>query len=243
MIIVEIELCNDLTDEALLHRGYASDGSPTSVLGGRYVVSWDGNLLGTYASQGSGIERTYTYTVFLRRLLNLLNQVFPPPLFHEEPGGDVYYSLGFDQFLLDGKRIEHGWDNLLEALEGIQTLAASHDSEFLVMVMPSRHIFENSPPRKELAASLVRRAEAEIGARNIPYLSMQSCIGTAGGSRLFFDFAHLTAEGNSAVGKQLGEYLRQMISSGVLRPRIGTLGVQSSEDKIGPDDSEGSRRR
>ena len=214
MIIVEIELCNDLTDESLLRwKLTKNDPYPNAVKGGRYTVAWDGSLLGTYALGGYSVERTYTYTVFIRRMLNLLNKVSPSPLFTETPGGTVYYSLGFDSYLLDEARIEEGWQRLLSALSGIQELCSSNQIPFLLLIMPSRYIFDESVPHRDLARSLMQRAEMEIKRRKISYLNIGPSIETAGGSDLFFDFAHLTAEGNRAVGETLSGLVLDMMKT------------------------------
>jgi len=207
IVIVEIELCNDLTDEALLHwRRNPNDGRPDAVEGGRYAVAWDGSLLGTYSLGGYPWERTYTYTDFVRRILNLLGRVHPSPVFTEEPGGTVYYSLGFDRCLLDQASLETGWTKLLTALELTEELCASNQIPFLVLIMPSRYIFDDSAPNhRDLALSLVQRAEVEIRRRKIPFLNMKRFIEAAGGTSVFFDFAHLNSEGNRAVGKALAE--------------------------------------
>ncbi|MGW8181256.1 MAG: hypothetical protein ACWGQW_21205, partial [bacterium] len=209
MVIIETELCNDLTDEALLY-WELKDGEkyPTAVKGGRYAVAWDGNLLGTYSMGGYLWERTYTYTDFVRRILNLFNRISPSPLFSKTPGGTIYYSLGFDQFVLDQPRIELGWNRLLTSLEAASLLCRSHQINFLVLLMPSRYLFdESAPDHLALAQSLLDRAESAIRKRGIPFLNMSSTVATAGGSKVFFDFAHLTVEGNRAVGETLAEYL------------------------------------
>jgi len=215
MIIVEIELCNDLTDEALLNWNLAGDDPyPTAVKGGRYTVAWDGSLLGTYALNGYSVDRTYTYTVLVRRLLNLLDRILPSPLFTEIPGGTIYYSLGFDRYLLDQARIEEGWQRLLSSLDGIQELCSSQQIPFLLLLMPSRYIFEESVPHRDLAQDLLNRAESESLKRGIPYANLRSSIELAGGGEVFFDFAHLTAEGNRAVGETLSGYVLEMMKKG-----------------------------
>jgi hypothetical protein len=214
MVVVEIELCNDLTDEALLFWHTDEEPYPSAVKGGRYLVAWDGNLLGTYAVGGYPWERTYVYTDLLRRSLNLLNRLSPSPLFSTNPGGTIYYSLGFDQCLLDEERIERGWTRLLGALEATKKLCNSIQIPFLLLIMPSRHIYDDSAPaHRDLAFSLLQRAESEMESREIPYISMDETIGSAGASAVFFDFAHLTAEGNRAVGHTLAPRILAMLES------------------------------
>jgi hypothetical protein len=222
MIIVEIELCNDLTDEALLRwRVRDHEKSLIEVLGGRYTVAWDGSLLGTYALGNYPWERTYTYTEFIRRSLNLLNKASPSPLFSETPGGTIYYSLGFDQWLLDQARINDGWTRLLASVEGMNNLCASHEIPFLLLIMPSRYIFDDSAPdHRDLALELIQQAESEISRLEIPFVNMTETIREAGGSTVFFDFAHLNVEGNLAVGRTLAGFVTEMTKNKVGSGRV-----------------------
>lgn len=208
LVLVEIELCNDVTDEALLRwdmRG--DDGYPDRVVGGRYLVSWDGQLIGTYSTGSYFFEKSYLYTEFIRRLLFLGNRLFPRGVFHDEPGAQVYYSLGFDQYLLTSDRIESGWTRLFGALKGIQTFCRKNDIDFVLMLMPSRYLFENKEPYTSYAAKIFKRAVHMANAHNLPMLDISTVLEKEGGESLFFDFAHLTVEGNKAVGNALAEEL------------------------------------
>jgi hypothetical protein len=217
MVVVEIELCNDLTDEALLRwQVRDEEKSLIMVVGGRYAVAWDGSLLGTYALGGYPWERTYTYTDFIRRGLNLLNKASPSPLFSETPGGTIYYSLGFDQWLLDQARIDQGWNRLLAAVKGMNDLCTSRQISFLLLIMPSRYIFDHSAPdHRDLALGLVQRAESEARLLEIPHINMSETIQEVGGSAVFFDFAHLNVEGNRAVGRTLARRVKDMTEKGL----------------------------
>ncbi len=63
LVIAEIKLCNDVSDEAFLYWESSQDqpNLPTAVRGGRYVIGWDGNLLGTCSLGPYAFEKTYTY--------------------------------------------------------------------------------------------------------------------------------------------------------------------------------------
>jgi hypothetical protein len=204
LVIVQIELCNDVSDEALLRwRREGDEPYPTAVVGGRYQVGWDGNLLGTY-SRGSRLpERTYLYTVMVRRVLNLLDRFRPPEM------GDnrIHYSLGFDRRLLTEERLEEGWGRLFGALEATFHLLEGEAIPFLLLIAPSRYLYEETSGYSEPARRALSRAVAWADKRGISYLDLTQTIGEAGGERLFFDFAHLTAEGNRVVGEVLAGYL------------------------------------
>ena len=224
MVIVEIELCNDITDEALLRwRGQSSDGFPNSIVGGRYLVSWDGNLLGTYSRGSHLFEKTYTYTIFVRRLLNLLYRIYPTEPFHSVSGSTVFYNLGFDRFVLDEARIEEGWQRLFAALSAMHQLLEERQIPFLLMILPSSYIYQDGGDQKRVASGLLERAVSMAEERRLPYLALAEAIEEGGGEKLFLDFVHLTGEGNRVVGEALSEHLLQM------------MGSQSSDDSI-PDD-------
>lgn len=208
-VIVEIELSNDITDEALL--GWEAEAgktaAPEKLRGGRYIVGWDGNLLATYSFGPYFFEKTYTHTVLLRRLLNLLYKIHPVEPFHSRPGV-TYYSLGFDRYLLSEERIESGWKKMFLALKATRELAAQRNIAFLLLIVPGRYIFEeDSGAYGRFAQQLVERSVKWAGSHGIPCLDLTAAIQTGGGAQLYFDFAHLTAEGNAVIGDEVAEYL------------------------------------
>jgi len=204
-LVVEIELCNDISDEAFLEWiDEDRDGRPERIEGGRYQLSWDGNLLGTYSTGWSLLDRSYLGTIAVRRALSLVARFGDP---RPVPESAVLYSLGFDRILLTTERIERGWENALGAIEGMYELARSNNIPFLLMVMPSRYLYEDTVPYTGLAESLYQRGIALAGERKIPFVGMREKIAAAGGADLFFDFAHLTEKGNQVVGEELAQLL------------------------------------
>ncbi len=120
MVIVDIEMCSVITNEALLH--WETDpedpDTPLAVRGGRYLVSWDGRLLATYSQGGYFLEKTYLYTNLLRRFLNLMYRLSPTAPFRDRnEKGISYYDLGFDRYILDEARLESGWKKTFRALK------------------------------------------------------------------------------------------------------------------------------
>lgn len=205
MLVVEIELCNDISDEAFLEwRDLDPEGWPRAVAGGRYQVAWDGNLLGTYATGVGLLDRTYLGTILVRRLLSFGAGFRPEQLTDE---ARVLYSLGFDQRMLKPHRIEGGWDRAFGALEATQALAQSRGIPFLLMIMPSRYLYEGAGVYTEQAGKLYARACQEAALRGLPFVGLREPLGDAGGARLFFDFAHLTEAGNRVVGEVLAQHL------------------------------------
>lgn len=229
LVIIETELCNDVTDEALLRTVLPKDGSemPLAYRGGRYVVSWDGNLLATYSKGPSLLERTYVYTDLLRRLLNLRFRLFPNQPFLED-SAQTYYTLGFDRPLLTPERIEQGWRRLFDSLRGTRDYLEERNVPMLLLIMPSRHIYDSdrAPRHSEFAAQLVRRADEMAEERSLPYYDMTRDIAANGGTELYFDFAHLTEVGNRVVGESLAQILRRRY--GIGKPADGAAPLESS---------------
>lgn len=211
LVIVEAELCNDISDEALLHWSIpAGQKFPDAVVGGRYVVSWDGRLLGTQSAGGFFFEKTYLYTDFLRRILNLRAR-FASPEAERPVGWQVFYSLGFDQTLLTRERVETGWHHLFTSLEATAQLLEENEIQFVLMILPSRYLYQKAGQRTQAATAIFDRAIEMAKERNLPYLDMSEAVRAGGGSELFFDFAHMTVDGNHVLGEALGEELRRVL--------------------------------
>jgi lysophospholipase L1-like esterase len=209
LVILQIELCNDITDEALLRwEGTREDPSALDrVRGGRYIIGWDGNLLATFSRGPHFFEKTYTYTVLLRRVLNLMYRLNPTEPFASGEG-ITYYSLGFDRYLLDQARIEAGWERTFAALEKTQALVRDHGADFLLLIMPTQYMFDRgSAEYGRFARRLVERATSEARKRKLAYVDFTEAMETAGGASLYFDFAHPTVEGNQVIGRKLSEEL------------------------------------
>jgi lysophospholipase L1-like esterase len=211
IVIIEIELCNDVTDEALIRwEGKPGDpGSLERIRGGRYIVGWDGNLLATYCHGPYFFEKTYTYTILVRRVLNLMNRLWPSEPFASTEGV-TYYSLGFDHYLLDNARIEEGWKRLFGALGKTQQFLKQRQVQFLLVIMPTQYMFDpGSGAYGRFAENLVKRAVSEAKRRNLPYLDMTEPMRTGGGKSLYFDFAHPTEQGNRVIARELLKELKQ----------------------------------
>jgi hypothetical protein len=210
VVLLEIELCNDVTDEALLRWDVdpAQPDQPTALRGGRYVVAWDGLLMSAYTRGPYFYEKTYTYVELSRRALNLLYWLSPTEPFHNDPSVP-YYILGWDRYLLDQARIESGWARLFGALQATNELLRARGVTLLVMIMPSRYVFEQPSEnrRTQLARSFVTRAVEMARQRGLTYMDFTDTIGDAGGGILFLDFVHLKERGHLAVGTALAAYL------------------------------------
>jgi hypothetical protein len=206
MMIVDIEMCTVVTNEALLH--WKTDPKdptvPIRVYGGRYVVGWDGNMLATYATGSYWFEKTYVYTDLVRRSLRLMFRLAPTEPFKSEgERGVTYYNLGFDKYLLDEERLESGWRKAFGALQGLQRICRQRGIPFLVMIFPSSHMYDEPQPYRDFATHLMRRGIARAEELGLPYLDLTEPVREGGGKTLYYDFAHMTSEGNRVVGDAL----------------------------------------
>lgn len=207
MMIVDIEMSTVVTNEAMLYwdTDPAHPEVPSRVVGGRYVVGWDGNMLATCATDDHFYEKTYVYTDFLRRWLTLMFRIAPSePFAHEKRDGVTYYNLGFDKYELDNDRLAGGWRKAFGALKGLQALCEERHVPFRVLIMPSRYMFEpKGGKRKEFATDLMRRGVARAAELGLPYIDFTNPVAGGGGTDLYYDFAHMTAQGNHVVGDAL----------------------------------------
>ena len=213
-VLIEIELTNDVTDEALLRWEVdpARPDRPKVLRGGRYVVAWDGMLLSAYIRGPYFYEKTYTYVELSRRTLDLLYRLSSTKPFPADPSV-TYYTLGYEWYLLSQKRIESGWTRMFGALQATNELLRQRGVSFLLMIMPSRFVFERASEKQQnrFAQGLVNRAAEFARQHAIPYLDFTETIAAAGGEELFLDTVHLNEKGNLAVGSALFEHLKSRI--------------------------------
>ncbi len=212
LVLIQVELCNDVTDEALLFwQGQDDFGGPRRVRGGRYVVAWDGNLLGSMTWGPYLPEETYVYTLLMRRLLTtwwnwwprgVFAQQLPPPYFH----------LDFDRPFLTADRVEAGWQRLFDALGATRRLLEARRIPMLLLILPSRFVFE--PDQKEStrqARAFLERAARMARQRGVEYQLFEGELARAGGAALYFDFAHPDATGNRLIGEALAETVQSRL--------------------------------
>ena len=176
-------------------------------------MGWDGNMLATYSLGGYFFEKTYVYTDLLRRWLNLMYRLPPSQPFRDQQStGVCYYNLGFDRYVLNEARIESGWEQAFGALAAAHRRLQEEGVSFLVLISPSRYMFnDESPAWKAYASSLMGRAVSRACELGLPFLDLTQAVKEGGGSSLYFDFAHMTAAGNRVVGEALFQGLRPQL--------------------------------
>lgn len=217
MVIADIEMCTVITNEALLHwvTDPATPETPAAVRGGRYVVGWDGNMLATFALGGYFFEKTYVYTDLLRRFLNLMYRASPTEPFRSQmTEGVSYYSLGFDKYVLNEQRLESGWHKTFGSLRAIHKLLDEKGISFRLMIIPSRYMFEEEAPAwRAYARRLMERGLRRVRELDIPHQDFTEPVANGGGKSLYYDFAHMTEEGNRVLGDALFEQLAEGLDS------------------------------
>ena len=120
LIMVQMEPSNDVTDEALIRLVVGKNLVP-KVRGGRYTVTWDGNLLGSIILGPYFYEQSYLYTMLTRRLFTALDLIFPKHTALSDQDS-FYYHQGFDRFLLTSDRIKLGWKRSFDAVAQISEI-------------------------------------------------------------------------------------------------------------------------
>jgi hypothetical protein len=210
MVLMEIELTNDVTDEALSHweMDPLNPDHPRAVRGGRYVISWDGMILSAYVRGPFFYEKTYTYAELSRRILNLLYR-FSSPKPYPINSSVCYYTLQHEWYLLNKERIESGWTRMFASLRETSKLLQQRNVDFLLMIMPSLYVFEKDTGdlRNQFARGLVTRAVQFAKQNGIHYIDFTECIAAHGGKSAFLDTVHPNQEANLAIGSALYEHL------------------------------------
>ncbi len=212
MMIVDMEMCTAPSNEALLY-WEKSPNKPPRLRGGRYVVGWDGNMLATCSLGGYFFEKTYLYTDLLHRTLNLMQRISPSePFAHQGETGVSYYNLGFDQYVLTEKRLKTGWDNVFYSLKGLQEICRKRKIPFLLLIFPSQYMFDEATgPWHSYATQLMQRGVARAKQEGLVFLDLTEPVRKGGGKDLYFDFAHMTAEGNRVVGEAIFKRLADQL--------------------------------
>ncbi len=212
LVLVQIELCNDVTDEALLWwQGRDRHGGPRVVRGGRYLVAWDGNLLGTVAAGPYPPERTYLSALLLRRLLGTWWDWWPRGELARQPP-PPYFHIGFDRPLLTPGRVEGGWRQLFEALDSSRRLLESRGVRLAVLIVPSRYVFEQGGSRGRAARAFLERASEMARQRGLDTLLVEPELGRVGGADRYLDFAHPDARGHELIGRLAVERLHGSVA-------------------------------
>ena len=209
LILVQVEPSNDVTDEALLRVVDGGDQG-LEVGGGRYCVTWDGNLLGSFTLGPYFYERTYLYTMLTRRLLETLGRLFPRHSALSTPG-NFYYHMGFDRFLFTSERLESGWTQSQAALSQIREIASRNGSRFVLLLTPTLYAFHEKRTLNGFGNLLIDRMTDWARQQSIDTIDPRAALAGNGGTALFTDFAHYTPEGHRVLGREIARYLQDQL--------------------------------
>lgn len=208
MIIMEIELLNDTSDEAYVKTGGVdSYGLPTKIERARYYPNW--LLMPPISSDAHLWERLYIRKLKLdiTRRLNVLGQrYFPNPVFSQY-SDTYYYNYNFDQFFLTQKRLDHAFKQMFVVFRGIDSFLKDRDIKFLILIYPSQYMFTDTQ-YKPGAERLYAKAMKKVGDLGIKHIGLAEPLKNNGGAGLFIDFCHPNGWGNKVVTDVLYEYLK-----------------------------------
>jgi hypothetical protein len=199
-VVMEIELLNDVSDEAMLRTTGRLDnvfGLPLEIHRSRYTLGWDGHILAPLSVSGSFIERTKVYAKLSRWAGRVMNRIMSNPVFAED-SSSRFYSHSSERWLLTVGALGAGFDRLFDSILATQMFLESQGVKFLLVILPSRHVFTDDQ-YTESSIALLKRAEARAREKQIHYVSAWEELGGAGGADLFMDFCHPTAEGNRVI--------------------------------------------
>lgn len=214
-VLVEIELVNDLADEAHVRSSApAEDGLPARIERARYVVGWDGRLLAPLAWRGSWLERTKLFALAGHAYGRLRSRWRPNPIFAPD-SPETYYARAFDRHRLTRAEIDAASTRLFDVLGAMRDVLEVRGVAMAVLLVPSRHAFEAGTLRAH-GRRLVEEAQAELALRGIPYLALLEPLEAAGGETLYLDFCHPTAAGHAVIANALAD----AVGDGLLGPAL-----------------------
>jgi hypothetical protein len=168
-------------------------------------VSWDGHILAPLAWRGSFFERTKLYAKLSRAFGRMRERASPNPLF--APDSPIrYYSLSSDRYFLTESALERGFQRMFDSLEAIHRYLEERGVRFLLVILPSRDVFETGQYQRA-SQRIVERAESRARRAGLPFVSLREPMGREGGAELFMDFCHPTAQGNGLIARQLAPLL------------------------------------
>lgn len=204
--LVEIELTNDLGDEAVTYTSGADHfGLPTEITSARYGLSWGNHLITTIPVGFGPLQRTLAFSDLSHRVGYLLTSWHPSALFSATSSTWVY-NLGYDQYYITPERLNVAFEQLFAALSGIRRVADENGSAFVVVIMPSQYVFQDSKFRAG-AERMIEQAEAEAQKRNLQFVSLRNRFASEGGAALYFDFCHPNDRGTDLISDEIRKKL------------------------------------
>jgi lysophospholipase L1-like esterase len=210
-VMMEIEMQNDLTDEALLRLGPRdSTGLPHAVHGSRYAVSLEGLVVNNLSSSLPFFSRTLVYSNLVSFIGRIRSSLARNPLF--QPGATpYYYNIGSDRYLLTESTLDEAFDEMFETIRAIQRFVEAHHARFLLLLIPGRDAFAQGTVA-EAPRRLFQRAVAKSVDLRIPHVDAYPYLEEAGGKELFIDFCHPNRRGHEAIARALYAFFSGQIA-------------------------------
>lgn len=202
MIIMEIELSNDISDEALINYDRIN---PDKIKTGRYSISWDNRQISSLNLGGYFFERTYLYALLSQKIGFLLSKYRNNPIFSSK--SDIYYyNLGFERHILTQERLSLAFERMFHTIKKIKEICDDNKVEFLLVILPSKYYFYNNQYQNG-ALRMLKEAEEKSSALAIPFILPAENLKKNGGERLYYDFCHLSPDGYNVVAQELLNYI------------------------------------
>jgi len=202
-VIIEIELSNDLGDEALCHYSDRDAyGLPNEIVSGRYWIGWRFNMATPLSLQGNFWERSKLGMLLGRNYGFLRSFISPNPIFSPDTKDAYYcYHFKYQEHLLQRDRLQFAFDRMFSVLAGINTLCNDNGIDFYLLILPSQFMFyENN--YNEPSTRIVKDAEDKAQDNAIMYASLTNAYRAAGGKDIFIDFCHPIAKGYEAIAHE-----------------------------------------
>lgn len=207
MVILEIELTNDISDEVFAHfNGRRANGLPNEIVNARYIVSWNRQSLHTgFPMLGPHFKTTYLYTLLNRTAMAIRSQMHKDVVVQLNTNG-YFFHRTFDASFLTRSALDSAFEQMFSSIQAAHSLAKQHGVEFLVLLVPSKYLlYQNS--HFEVTKAVTDRAQARLELDGIPYLSLYSALVSTGLSAddLYFDFCHPKAVAQEIIAKSIAD--------------------------------------
>ena len=207
-VFLEIELQNDLTDEALLITSSRNNkGLLNEVYGTRYVVSLEGDVINNLSSTIPFVSRTLLYSKIALAYGRIRSRLTTNPVFLSD-AFPYYYNIEADRYLLTQDKLDKAFDAMFQSIVAIQKLVESNNSRFALIIIAGRDAF-GATAKATATRSLVQKAVSKSKELGIPYVDTYQYLEEAGGQEIFSDFCHPNNEGHKAIARALFDFIRE----------------------------------
>ncbi len=202
-VIVEIELLNDIADEAFVeYGGVDSFNFPTAITNARYWPEWQTMPpISPHRYPWEMLALRKFLFDFNRKLLISYEKFSPNPLFASD-SDTYYYSLGFDRSQFTQQKLDHSFDRMIALLKGMEEYTRAKGIDFLLVILPSHFMFYEHQYNPG-AIRTYNKAIASAKQHGITHIGLFDSFTQNNGYSLFFDFVHPKALGYSIIADEI----------------------------------------